>query len=60
MRHPPRYATEADLAQGAFTFCRLHYTSVRSEQLGHGWNTDYPDSDSNFTLRLSQLSHGAG
>ena len=31
-----------------FTFCRLLYQSVRSEPLGHGWNTDYPGSDWNF------------
>src|SRR5688572_25029690 len=55
-RHPPRYATDEDLVQGAFTFCRLHYTSVRNEQLGHGWNTDYPNSDFNFMIRLAQLT----
>ena len=55
-RRPPRFATPKDLERGAFTFCRLHYTSVRSEALGHGWNTDYPNSDINFMLRLSQLT----
>jgi len=55
-RRPPRWATPADLQRGAFTFCRLYYTSVRSEALGHGWNTDYPNSDINFMLRLSQLT----
>ena len=39
-----------------FTFCRLLYESVRSEPLGHGWNTDYPTSDSNFMMRISQLT----
>lgn len=39
-----------------FTFCRLLYTSVRVEAAGHGWNTDYPASDHNFMLRLSQLT----
>jgi hypothetical protein len=43
-------------ARGGFTFCRLLYTSVRAEQAGHGWNTDYPASDHNFMLRLSQLT----
>lgn len=42
--------------RGGFTFCRLLYTSVRREPLGHGWNTDYPGSDHNFLLRLSQLT----
>jgi hypothetical protein len=55
-RFPPRFATSEDLEQGSFTFCRLYYTSVRPEQLGHGWNTDYPNSDINFTHRLAQLT----
>jgi hypothetical protein len=39
-----------------FTFCRLLYRSVRSEPLGHGWNTDYPVSDRNFMTRFEQLT----
>lgn len=39
-----------------FTFCRLQYTDIRREPLGHGWNTDYPESDINFMIRLSQLT----
>ena len=39
-----------------FTFCRLLYTSVRREQMGHGWNTDYPGSDHNFLERLEGLT----
>ncbi|MDX1495814.1 MAG: hypothetical protein R3253_17215, partial [Longimicrobiales bacterium] len=39
-----------------FTFCRLLYRSVRSEQMGHGWNTDYPGSDHNFLERLEELT----
>ena len=39
-----------------FMFCRLLYTSVRRERGGYGWNTDYPGSDHNFTLRMSQLT----
>jgi len=39
-----------------FTFCRLLYQSVRSEPLGHGWNTDYPGSDYNFLERLEELT----
>ena len=42
--------------RGGFTFCRLLYNSVRAEPAGHGWNTDYPASDHNFMLRLSQLT----
>ena len=32
------------------------YTQVRSEWLGTGWTTDYPDGDRNLPLRLSQLT----
>ncbi len=39
-----------------FTFCRLFYESVRSEDLGQGWRTDYPGGDSNLMLRLSELT----
>ena len=39
-----------------FTFCRLMYTSVRSEASGLGWSTDYPGSDINFMIRLSQFT----
>lgn len=39
-----------------FTFCRLLYQSVRSEPMGHGWNTDYPASDYNFLVRLAELT----
>jgi hypothetical protein len=39
-----------------FVFCRLLYKSVRSEPLGHGWNTDYPGSDWNFVERLAELT----
>ncbi len=41
---------------GAFNFCRLFYTSVRSEYGGQGWWTDYPDADTNFMIRLSELT----
>ena len=39
-----------------FTFCRIQYRSVTSEALGHGWNTDYPDADINFSIRLAELT----
>ena len=55
-RMPPKYPEPGDLVKGDFTFCRIEYTSVRREELGHGWNTDYPDSDINFSIRLSQLT----
>lgn len=48
----PHDATEL----GEFTFCRLQYKSYRTEWLGTGWTTDYPDGDRNLPLRLSQLT----
>jgi len=39
-----------------FTFCRLMYTSVRREREGYGWSTDYPNADTNFMIRLSELT----
>src|SRR5687767_5927884 len=42
--------------RAGFTFCRLMYTSVRSEASGLGWSTDYPGSDINFMIRLSQFT----
>ena len=41
---------------GGFTFCRLMYTRIRTEQRGQGWRTDYPEGDRNLTTRLSQLT----
>lgn len=55
-RVPPKFPTAEDLEQRAFTFCRVLYESVRDEPLGHGWNTDYPDSDMNFMVRFSELT----
>lgn len=52
---PPRYATEAD-QDGRFHFCRLQYTSVRAQQRGMGWGTDYPFADINFSTRLSEMT----
>jgi len=36
-----------------FTFARLRYTDWRG---GWRWQTDYPESDYNFSLRLSELT----
>jgi len=41
---------------GAFTFCRLAYTSIRSLPSGSGWTTDYPMADRHFTTRLAELT----
>jgi hypothetical protein len=52
---PPRYPTEAD-RDGKFHFCRLEYRSVRRQQRGMGWGTDYPYADINFSIRLSEMT----
>jgi hypothetical protein len=51
----PRFPT-ANSFDGSFSFCRLFYNRVRSEYGGQGWWTDYPDADTNFSIRLSELT----
>ncbi len=41
---------------GTFNFCRLFYTRARTAYGGQGWWTDYPDADTNFMIRLSELT----
>lgn len=54
-RVPPRLP-KVDSYDGQFSFCRGMYTSGYREQSGSGWNTDYPDADLNFSIRLSELT----
>jgi Domain of unknown function (DUF4159) len=54
-REPPKFATP-DSFDGGFNFCRLMYDSVRREEGGVGWSTDYPNADTNFSIRLSELT----
>ena len=51
----PRFPS-ANSFDGSFTFCRLFYNRVRTEYGGQGWWTDYPDADTNFSIRLSELT----
>jgi len=43
-----------------FTFCRIEYSNDGGEKRGWrrggSWATDYPESDENFSLRLSQIT----
>jgi len=55
MGAPPRFPTDTDF-DGTFHFCRLMYQSVRSQQRGLGWGTDYPYADINFSIRLSEMT----
>jgi hypothetical protein len=52
---PPKLAT-AESFDGGFNFCRLMYDSIRREPGGMGWATDYPGADTNFSIRLSELT----
>jgi hypothetical protein len=49
----PRFPN-AQSFQGAFTFCRVMFSSNRREK--RGWDTDYPGADINFSVRLSELT----
>ncbi len=44
------------MPDAAFIFCRLAYRSVRMEQSGIGWQTDYPYAEINLMTRLSELT----
>jgi hypothetical protein len=54
-RVPPRWPQPGDF-DGRFNFCRIMYDSVRREAGGMGWWTDYPSSDVNLSIRLSQIT----
>jgi hypothetical protein len=54
-RFNPNFATLEDF-DGSFNYCRGFYRSVRSEDGGQGWSTDYPGADNNFSIRLSELT----
>jgi hypothetical protein len=41
-------------SDGAFHFCRIWYRSGRGD--GGGWGVDYPQADSNLSIRLSDLT----
>jgi hypothetical protein len=52
---PARFA-DGSAADGAFSVCKLMYTSVRREAQGMGWATDYPYAGHNLMIRLSELT----
>src|SRR6185295_13019245 len=52
---PPRYPPP-DFEDGAFTVCKIQYTSVTREAEGAGWSTDYPYAGINLMTRLSELT----
>jgi hypothetical protein len=54
-RRAPRLATLEEF-DGSFQYCRGFYESVRYEESGSGWGTDYPGADNNFSVRLAELT----
>jgi Domain of unknown function (DUF4159) len=53
--YPPRYPAQ-DFEDGTFMLCKLQYTSVRYEDMGIGWSTDYPYAGINLMIRLSEMT----
>ena len=51
LRMPPPHFSD-----GAFTVCKMMFTSNRREANGFGWSTDYPFSGLNLMLRSSELT----
>ena len=54
---PPRFPP-ASMPDRDFAFCKVMYNSVRYEQLGMGWATDYPYAGINLMVRFSELTTG--
>jgi uncharacterized protein DUF4159 len=52
---PPRYPPR-NFGDGAFTHCKIRYTSVWREANGMGWATDYPYAGINLMTRVSELT----
>jgi len=55
-RTPPKWATKENF-DGTWNYCRGFYTSNRREAGGSGWDTDFPGSDNNFSVRLAELTN---
>ena len=53
---PPRFPPSDRLPDRDFAFCKIMYQSVRYEQLGMGWATDYPFAGINLMIRFSELT----
>lgn len=59
---PPRgseigdWQNDPEFERDVFTFVRIRYYSWRDSYRGGKWQTDYPDSDLNFSFRLQQLT----
>ena len=52
---PPRFPPPT-FHDGGFTHCKIMYRSVRREQNGMGWATDYPYAAINLLTRVRELT----
>ena len=52
---PIRFAPP-EMPDRKFTVCRIMYRSVRIEEAGAGWQTDYPYGEINLMIRFSELT----
>jgi hypothetical protein len=50
------WEVDSRFRKDVFTFVRVRYTSTYERYRGGGWQTDYPDSDNNFSFRLQQMT----
>jgi uncharacterized protein DUF4159 len=52
----PLHMPPPNFSDGAFTICKMMYTSNRREANGMGWSTDYPYAGLNLLIRSSELT----
>jgi hypothetical protein len=52
----PLHMPPPQFSDGAFTICKMMYTSNRREANGFGWSTDYPYAGLNLMVRTSELT----
>ena len=56
-RGVPDWEIDKEFKEDVFTFVRIRYDSYGGyRRRGGGWDTDYRDSDLNFSLRLQELT----
>ncbi len=52
----PMWSNPEGFQTDTFTFARIRYTSRNAGGWGNRWSNDYPDSDWNFSYRLSEMT----
>jgi hypothetical protein len=52
----PDWEKDPEFKHDVFTFVRIQYTSYSDGYRRQKWETDYPDSDLNFSYRLQELT----